>query len=220
MNILFDAQDFVVVEKPHDVLFHTEERDDGNIEQGFVSTVREYFQTDSLYPVHRLDRVTSGLMLFAKTPEANAELSEMFRLRNVKKQYLAVSDKKPKKKQGLISGDMAKARGGSYKLLRTHENPAVTRFLATRLDNGLWVFLLKPETGKTHQLRVACKSLGSPILGDARYGGSESDRCYLHAYRLQFEYQNQDYDICAPCPGDSIFGLVEEWVKSQNSADD
>ena len=57
-----------------------------------------------------------------------------------------------------------------------------------------------PETGKTHQLRVACKSLGSPILGDVRYGGAPADRCFLHAYQLAFCYQGQDYEIRAEPP--------------------
>ena len=82
---------------------------------------------------------------------------------------------------------MGKARNGSYRLLRTLDNPAITRFWS-RLDTsfGERLFLLKPHTGKTHQLRVAMKSLGAPIFGDTRYGGDEADRTYLHAWALEF----------------------------------
>lgn len=203
LHVVFDCDSFIAVSKPHDIAFHCEsasaktlEESGGRSIQGFVSLVREHYPYETLYPVHRLDRVTSGLMVFAKTVEANSQLSKLFEQRKVKKHYLALSERKPKKKQGLISGDMVKARGGSYKLKQTHENPAVTRFQSKKIGL-LWGFLLKPETGKTHQLRVACKALGSPILGDERYGGAESDRCYLHSYRISFELNETSYDLCA-----------------------
>jgi len=56
---------------------------------------------------------------------------------------------------------------------------------------------LQPKTGKTHQLRVAMKSLGSPILGDNLYSGNQSDRVYLHAYQLEFDYQNEHFCVQA-----------------------
>ena len=192
IKILFEHDDFLVCEKPPGQPFHTE--DSAPLKQGFVTAVRAQLSSESLFPVHRLDKVTSGAMLFAKNPEANSTLSMMFQDKLVEKVYLAVSQKKPKKKQGLISGDMKKVRAGSYKLCHTHANPAITRFYAARLSEG-WGFWLMPKTGKTHQLRVACKALGSPILGDQRYGGSEADRCYLHAYRLAFSYQGESYVI-------------------------
>jgi len=203
LHVVFDCDSFIAVSKPHDIAFHCEpvsnttlEESGGRSSQGFVSLVRQHYSYDTLYPVHRLDRVTSGLMVFAKSVEANSQLSKLFEQRKVQKQYIALSERKPKKKQGLISGDMVKARGGNYKLKQTHENPAVTRFQSKKVDS-LWGFLLKPETGKTHQLRVACKALGSPILGDERYGGAESDRCYLHSYRISFELYETRYDLCA-----------------------
>ena len=192
IKILFEHDDFLVCEKPAGQAFHTE--DSAPLNQGFVSELRKQLASDSLFPVHRLDKVTSGVMLFAKTPEANSTLSQLFQDKLVEKVYLAVSQKKPKKKQGLISGDMKKVRAGSYKLCHTHENPAITRFYAARLSQG-WGFWLMPKTGKTHQLRVACKSLGSPILGDERYGGGVAARCYLHAYRLAFSYLGVEYAV-------------------------
>ncbi|MDQ6586783.1 MAG: hypothetical protein Q5539_07740, partial [Haemophilus parainfluenzae] len=67
-------------------------------------------------------------------------------------------------------------------------------------EPNLRLFILKPQTGKTHQLRVAMKSLGSPILGDALYGKNTEkiDRTYLHAARLQFEFKGQAFDVFTP----------------------
>jgi tRNA pseudouridine32 synthase/23S rRNA pseudouridine746 synthase len=97
---------------------------------------------------------------------------------------------------------MKKARGGAWKLSRTMNNPAVTQFFSYSLDSGLRLFLLKPLTGKTHQLRVALKSLGSPVLGDPVYCRSASgvkspDRGYLHAYALRFTLTEKSYSFAA-----------------------
>lgn len=64
---------------------------------------------------------------------------------------------------------------------------------------------MQPKTGKTHQLRVAMKSLGSPILGDKLYSGSQADRVYLHAYQLDFEYENEKISVQA-LPTSGHFG--------------
>ena len=67
--------------------------------------------------------------------------------------------------------------------------------MSRSLAPNLRLFILQPKTGKTHQLRVAMKSLGSPILGDALYGGDSADRTYLHAYQLSFDYFGQAIQI-------------------------
>lgn len=167
---------------------------------GMVELVKAEFAGDS-YALHRLDKVTSGIQLFARDKATNQALSAAFRERTMSKYYLALSHKRPQKKQGWVKGDMAKARGGSYKLLRSMANPAVTQFAACSVSfqgRPCWLFLLKPHTGQTHQLRVALKSLGAPILGDKRYGGEQAERCYLHAWRLEFEDQSSKRQVIAP----------------------
>ena len=83
---------------------------------------------------------------------------------------------------------MARSRRGTWKLTRDEDNFAVTRFSSQSLKPGLRLFVLQPFTGKTHQLRVAMKSIGSPILGDTLYGGDEAEHLFLHAWRLVFDY--------------------------------
>ena len=186
LQIIFQHTDFVVAVKPAGLSFHSEEG------AGFVALLSQQLN-QPLYPVHRLDKVTSGLLLLAKHAQAAAQLSELFVQRQVDKYYIALIDNRPKKKQGWIIGDMAKSRRGCFKLLKSKENPAITRFESGSVLPGLRACLLKPVTGKTHQLRVALKSLGAPILGDLSYGGTKSDRVYLHAFTLQFVWQAQVY---------------------------
>lgn len=120
----------------------------------------------------------------------------------MRKTYLALGTDKPSKKQGWIKGDMEKSRRGAWKLTRGMENPAVTEFGSHSLEPGLRLFVLHPHTGKTHQLRVAMKSLGSPILGDTLYGGKHASRMFLHAWKIKFDYQGQTFEIVAPLSGE------------------
>ena len=116
-----------------------------------------------LYSVHRLDKMTSGLLLLAKSPQIAAQLTALFTTHQIQKYYLAISDKKPKKKQGLIKGGMQKSRRGMWKLTKEKNNLAITQFFSYSLGNGKRLFVIKPHSGKTHQIRVALKSIGSAI---------------------------------------------------------
>lgn len=157
----------------------------------------------------RLDEVTSGIMLLGRNADAATQISTAFEAGKVKKCYIALSDRKPSKKQGIIKGDMTKARRGSWKLLRTLTNPAVTHVTSFGIQNsrpGLRLFVVKPVTGRTHQIRVAMKSLGSPILGDVRYADAiaaqKEDRTYLHAASIRFSLHDQSFHIlCCPDAG-------------------
>jgi len=196
ITLLYENDDFILVDKPAGLNFHSED------EAGLVVVVKEQLSLDELYPLHRLDKMTSGLVLFAKRKEAAQIFGKMFESREVEKYYLAISLRKPKKKQGWIKGDMKSARRGSWMFAKTNDNPAITQFHSTALREGERGFLVKPHTGKTHQIRVALKSIGSPIAGDIRYAQSDNAkkeaRGYLHAYALRFEYKGETYSFVQP----------------------
>lgn len=195
-DIIFTHTDFVVINKHPNVSVH---KDDG--ETMLVAEVARALNVPSLYLVHRLDKMTSGILLLAKTSEAASCLAGMFARREMDKYYLAIGSKKPKKKQGLISGDMQRSRRSSWKLMPTHINPAITQFFSTAGEAGQRVFLCKPYTGKTHQIRVALKSVGAPIVGDPIYNSADeqADRGYLHAFALRFNYQGESIElVCDP----------------------
>ncbi|ABM23104.1 MULTISPECIES: TIGR01621 family pseudouridine synthase [Shewanella] len=183
-QIIADEADFLVISKFPKVHFHSQ---DGTA--GVVAQVEQDLGI-KLFAVHRLDTPTSGLLILAKSTAAAKQFTELFTAHKVQKYYLALAKGKPKKKQGWVIGDMAKSRRSMFKLLRTKENPAITQFFSVSVGDGLRLYLLKPHSGKTHQLRVALASLGVPILGDELYGGAVADRCYLHAYCLHFRYQD------------------------------
>ncbi|WP_456297214.1 TIGR01621 family pseudouridine synthase [Vibrio sp. AK197] len=194
-DIVYSHSDFVVINKHPNVSVH---KDDGDTV--LVSSVAKAVECQKLYLVHRLDKMTSGLLILAKSHDSARRLSQLFAERKIQKFYLAIGTKKPKKKQGLIRGDMVRSRRSAWKLVASTENPAVTQFLSVAGRPGERVFICKPHTGKTHQIRVALNSLGSSIVGDHIYSpSSQADRGYLHAFALCFTYQGQVLElVCDP----------------------
>ena len=192
LDIIYQTDDFIIIYKPCGISVHKDQS-----EIGLTTLLAEQLGVSQVWLVHRLDKVTSGLLILALNAESAAEFFQLFSEHHIQKTYLALSNQKPKKKQGLLIGDMQKARNGAWKLCQSKENPAITRFESVSCEPNLRLFILKPKTGKTHQLRVAMKSLGSPILGDALYGKNTEkiDRTYLHAARLQFEFKGQAFDV-------------------------
>ena len=195
LDIIYQTDDFIIIYKPCGLSVHKDQS-----EIGLTTLLAEQLGIPQVWLVHRLDKVTSGLLILALNAESTAEFFRLFSEHHIQKTYLALSNQKPKKKQGLIVGDMQKSRNGAWKLCQSKENPAITRFESVSCEPNLRLFILKPQTGKTHQLRVAMKSLGSPILGDTLYGKNTEniDRTYLHAARLQFEFKGQSFDVFSP----------------------
>ena len=192
LPIVFSHADFYIFEKPAGLNFNSEG------EKGFV-VLAEQQTGEKLFAVHRLDKVTSGLIILSRNKEAAAKFTSLFTEHAINKFYLAISNAKPKKKQGWIKGDMAKSRRGMFKLLPTLQNPAITRFYSFSYKPGFRAYILKPYSGRTHQLRVALKSLGSPILGDTLYSGTAAERAYLHAYALSFLWHGEQIN-CSLLP--------------------
>ncbi|WP_246036910.1 pseudouridine synthase [Thalassotalea litorea] len=200
--------------KPSGINFH----DEDSIGQGFFNRYKRLY--GELYPVHRLDKITSGILLMAKTPESARHLSELFANQKIGKVYIALASGKPKKKQGCVKGDMVKSRRGTYKLLRTQENPAITQFDSYSLSPGLRLYKLMPKTGKTHQLRVAMNSLGTAILGDPNYHAGDSgnfptDRGYLHAVQISFNFRDEQFQFTDTIPthDGKLFATYQDDIK-------
>ncbi|QIM63359.1 RNA pseudouridine synthase [Pasteurellaceae bacterium Orientalotternb1] len=188
--IIYWHADFVIIHKPVGVSVHRDEQ-----AVGLTEKMANQLGVEQVWLVHRLDKLTSGLLILALNKTAATTFYHLFEQHQIHKTYWAISTRKPKKKQGRIVGDMARTRNGAWKLCQSCENPAITQFTSHSLAPNLRKFVLLPKTGKTHQLRVAMRSLGSAILGDELYGGEPSDRMYLHAYQLEFDYQGEKISV-------------------------
>jgi 23S rRNA (cytosine1962-C5)-methyltransferase len=158
--------------------------------------------------IHRLDKETSGVLVFGKTPLANRSLTEQFAGRAVRKKYLLLSDRAPKQREFTAKSKIARA--GERYVSGVHGEAAETKFLVAadvrRLklrkpgntaresyqneppDVGCYEWMAEPLTGRTHQIRVHAAEHGFPILGDTLYGGTLFPRVCLHAAELSFQH--------------------------------
>ena len=199
IDVVFQNQDFIVVNKPAGLNFHSEAETENTTQAGLAVLVKQQQQLAELYPVHRLDKMTSGLVIFALNKATAQAFQILFEHHSIQKYYLAISDKKPKKKQGWVIGDMVSARRGSWKLAQSKNNAAKTQFISALIEPKKRLYLVKPITGKTHQIRVALKSIGAPILGDTRYAetneAKQLERGYLHAFAIQFTLYEHSYQF-------------------------
>lgn len=211
IEIQLQHADFYVVNKPHNQDFH-----DNNGQTGFFNQFQHQVG-ENLYPVHRLDKATSGLLIFARNLKAEHFFNQALQQGQIDKLYLAIGSNKPKQKQGRIIGDMEKSRNKAWKLCRTKLNPAKTFFYSFSIGNAKRLYLLKPYTGKTHQLRVAMKSISASIIGDDIYQGDQSDRLYLHAFCLAFNYQGEQIKLVSPPTQGLLFKQLDSDLVDQIS---
>ncbi len=157
--------------------------------------------------VHRLDRVTSGVIVFARSAAAHRTLSQMFESRDVHKTYHALVCGVPGWEQYACRLPLLADVGHRHRTVVNQKRgqAALTRFRLLRGALDAALVEASPETGRTHQIRAHLSALDFPILGDTLYGAPSSDliaRPALHAYSLVFEYSGKIRRFTAPYPQD------------------
>ncbi|HEX3019331.1 MAG TPA: RluA family pseudouridine synthase [Chitinispirillaceae bacterium] len=149
--------------------------------------------------VHRLDRDTSGVILIAKNKNCVRKLHEIFRSRDIIKQYIALCHHRPPQYEGEIVVGMARSFENSGTKMKVDEDGQVSKshYRIVEYNNILSKLEVLLETGKTHQIRVHLAHIGAPIVGDERYGNPDLDksvlnrkrnRLYLHSFRIIFNH--------------------------------
>lgn len=198
LTIIYQDSDIIVVDKPAGMLSVP-----GKNDAPSVLSLLQRKMEDNIFPVHRLDMDTSGLMVFVRNKKAQRNLQRQFETHSIVKRYIALLERKPDSEQGTISlplsPDMADRprqmvdyRHGKqalthYRLCTSPSTPMRRQFLTVG-DN---LVELSPLTGRTHQLRVHCAhpdGLASPIVGDRLYGTTNHPRLCLHAEYLEFRH--------------------------------
>ena len=161
---------------------------------------------ETLAIIHRLDKETSGMMVFAKTAEANRSLTRQFEERRVKKTYVFLTDRPVSRAEFTAKSNLVRA-GEKYVSRPAHAGgiEAETHFRVSRKNGGRTFVEAEPRTGRTHQIRVHAADASLPICGDRLYGGSRALRLCLHAHRLQLTHPvtNQSLVFEAPVDFDS-----------------
>lgn len=201
--ILFEDEHLLVINKPAGMNTHAPSPYAGEgIYDWFKHREPRWAQ---LAILHRLDKETSGVMVFGKTPAANRSLTAQFTGRSVKKKYLLLTSGKAPRKELVIKSRIARA-GDRYRT-STNGEPGETRFVpgssAAPVASAVAVEA-EPLTGRTHQIRVHAAENGFPILGDALYGGAPFSRVCLHAMELRFQHPLDGRELVFRAPIDFL----------------
>ena len=201
--ILHEDHEVLLVDKPSGLLSVPGKGE--HLADCLIARVQAAFPTALL--VHRLDRDTSGVMIFALTPHAQRHLGLQFEKRHTKKTYVARVWGEMAEKTGTVDLPLIVDWPNRPKQMVDHESgkPAVTDWRVVRAKDGETRVRLMPKTGRSHQLRVHMQALGHPILGDPFYAtGPARDypRLMLHSETLQFRHPDggQGMRVTAKAP--------------------
>lgn len=188
LEILYEDNHIIVVVKPVNILSQSDITKDIDMLTLVKNYIKEkYNKPGNVYVglVHRLDRPTGGIMVFAKTSKAAKRLSEDIKNNKIKKTYLAVVENL-KNKQGVLENYIVKEENGNSKITTKEKGKYahLTYEEISKKDNYSLV-KINLTTGRHHQIRVQFKNINSPLYGDQRYGVKNNKQLALFAYKLE-----------------------------------
>lgn len=210
-----DVQDdFIIINKPAGLVVHPSEKtqvDDITLVNGLLYKFEELNNFENKERpgiIHRLDKGTSGLMIIARNQKALIKFTGMFKDRKVKKTYLAIVNGHPPKK-GKI--DYPIGRHPYNRHLMSHVSfdgkKALSYYEVLAYYKNCSLIEVRIITGRTHQIRVHCAAIGHKLLGDDAYGCKSKfiERPALHAWKVSFEYKDQEFNYLKQIPEDIKF---------------
>ncbi len=202
--IAYEDDFILIIDKPPDVLVHPTVKESGTT---LYDMVKEYYCEQGLnlgiHPVSRLDRFTSGLVVFAKEGVVQGWLDRGF----FEKEYLAVTEGMPPALTGIIDAPIARKPGSIIeRCVAAEGKPALTEYRVIK-SGARPLLALKLRTGRTHQIRVHLASIGCPVVGDGLYGSpGPQGRHLLHCWKLSFQHPvSDDFFTITRLPPENFF---------------
>jgi 23S rRNA pseudouridine1911/1915/1917 synthase len=184
--ILYEDRYLIAIDKPVGLL--STPLDEGeDLKKHALGLLREYYETDQIFAVHRIDRETSGALLFARGKQSAERLCDLFEQHDLKRHYFAIIEGNLKEEKGTWECPLLELP--NLNVVESIDGKmAITHFEVYRRSAKYTYIKLALETGKKHQIRVHCKRAGHPVVGDRRYGSTENPlgRLCLHARSIEF----------------------------------
>ena len=191
LNVLFEDNHIIAVEKPAGILVHGDETGDKTLQDHVKTYIKKKYNKPGdvfLGVIHRLDRPVSGVTIFARTSKALTRMNALIKDREITKEYLALVSKRPLEIKGLLTHyivkDTKKNFSHIYDKMKNGAKKALLRYEMVGQISGYVLMRINLETGRPHQIRVQMKRIGCHIIGDVKYG---------------YEFGNVDKSICLHC---------------------
>jgi len=223
-DIRYEDNHLIAVQKPAGILVQGDQTGDANLGDLVKEFIRvKYNKPGNVYlaTLHRLDRPVWGLVLFAKTSKAAERMSKAFQKGQIDKRYLAILDRTPKARNGLLESYLLKD-GATNQVRSYHSSKPGSKLAETHynlIDTELNLVELIPKTGRSHQLRVHCAlDLKCPIKGDVKYGSdfkTGNRSLYLLAHSLGFTHPvtREPVNIVAELPQFDLWQGLEKLLR-------
>ncbi|MCW1735368.1 RluA family pseudouridine synthase [Anaerorudis cellulosivorans] len=221
MEVLYEDNHIIIINKsPKEIV-----QGDKTGDKPLSDMVKDYLKKKYNKPgnvfcgvVHRLDRPTSGIVVFAKTSKALTRLNEMFKKGEIDKTYWAIVKDVPPQNEGVLVHYVIKNeknnKSTAYDTEKPHTQKAVLHYKLIGRSQKYYLLEVKIETGRHHQIRCQLAKIGLPIKGDLKYGAQRSNpdgSISLHARNISFVHpvSKQIIDITAPVPDDPLWKAFE-----------
>jgi 23S rRNA pseudouridine1911/1915/1917 synthase len=209
--VLHEDADLLIVNKPAGLVVHPAYKHPSDTLVDAVFARQAAYQERRPWLLHRLDRDTSGVVVFAKSPRARASLTRQFERRTIEKRYLAITSGVPEPACDLIDAPLRRDTADRRRTVAADDGqPAVTWYQVLASERGYALVLMRPLTGRTHQIRVHLASRGTPVAGDICYDEHHERRTHLaprvmlHAWQLACTHPTTGslFRVLAPVPPD------------------
>lgn len=205
MNIIYEDKEILVVEKePHQLTIATEKRESKTLYNEASTYVKKQYPKNKIFIVHRLDKDTSGLVIFAKSQ--NKKLSLQNNWSNVKREYLCIVEGKMPKPKDRLKSYLAESKTLEVYSTRdkTKGKLAITEYEVLQSNNKYSLLKINIKTGRRNQIRVQLSDIGNPIVGDKKYGSTTNPikRLALHANIIEYTENSKIYHFETKYPKD------------------
>ncbi len=217
LQVIYEDNHIIVINKRVGDLVQGDKTGDKPLNEVVKAYIKDkYSKPGNVYlgTVHRLDRPTSGLVIFAKTSKALPRLNKLFVSKAISKTYWAVVKNKPQKKEGTLINWLKKNPKNNKSFAYSKEvdgsKKAILHYKTIKKLDNYFLLEIQLETGRHHQIRSQLSYIGCPIKGDLKYGFDRSNKdagIHLHARAIQFIHpvSKEPIHIVAPLPNDTIW---------------
>ena len=216
VKILYEDRYLIAIDKPSGLL--SVPLDEPSLKRDALSILRKTFNTTQIFPVHRIDREASGVLLFARGTESEEKFKDLFEQHDLEREYFAILEGRLLENKGTWHCCLQELP--NYDVIAAEEGKdATTHFEVIRRSPKYTFVRFILETGRKHQIRVHSKLAGCPILGDDRYGSSENPirRLCLHAKSISFVHPFTGRKLSFTSPIPSAFRKLEPSAEARKT---